>query len=64
MPYNFRIDVSMTANIDAEVAKSIIIAAVEREARKMDREQIILANLCGRGDKDIFTVAEALGTSI
>jgi tryptophan synthase beta chain len=40
------------------------IAAVEREARKMDRDQIILANLCGRGDKDIFTVAEALGTKI
>jgi tryptophan synthase beta chain len=40
------------------------IAAVEREAMKMDRDQIILANLCGRGDKDIFTVAEALGTVI
>jgi tryptophan synthase beta chain len=40
------------------------IAAVEREAKKMDRDQIILANLCGRGDKDIFTVAEALRTSI
>jgi tryptophan synthase beta chain len=40
------------------------IAAVEREAKKMDRDQIILANLCGRGDKDIFTVAEALGTKL
>jgi tryptophan synthase beta chain len=40
------------------------IAAVEREAKEMDRDQIILANLCGRGDKDIFTVAEALGTKI
>jgi tryptophan synthase beta chain len=40
------------------------IAAVEREAVKMDRDQIILANLCGRGDKDIFTVAEALGVRI
>ena len=40
------------------------IAAVAREAVKMDRDQIILANLCGRGDKDIFTVAEALGTMI
>ncbi|WP_397585627.1 tryptophan synthase subunit beta [Sphingorhabdus sp.] len=40
------------------------IAAVEREAKKMDRDQIILANLCGRGDKDIFTVAEVLGTTI
>jgi tryptophan synthase beta chain len=40
------------------------IAAVEREAKKMDADQIILANLCGRGDKDIFTVAEALGVGI
>ena len=30
----------------------------------MDENQIILANLCGRGDKDIFTVAEALGVEI
>jgi hypothetical protein len=34
MPYNFKIDVEMTANIDAEVAKSIIVAAVERETGK------------------------------
>lgn len=34
MPYNFKIDVSMTAKIDAEVAKSIIVAAVERETGK------------------------------
>jgi len=30
----------------------------------MRRDQVILANLCGRGDKDIFTVAEALGVTI
>jgi tryptophan synthase beta chain len=40
------------------------IAAVARVAREMDRDQIICANLCGRGDKDIFTVAEALGVTI
>jgi len=40
------------------------IAAVAKRARDMDRDQIILANLCGRGDKDIFTVAEALGVAI
>jgi hypothetical protein len=34
MPYNFKIDVEMTANIDAEVVKSIIVAAVERETGK------------------------------
>lgn len=40
-----------------------IAAAVDRAA-EMDRDQIIMVNLCGRGDKDIFTVAEALGVDI
>ncbi len=40
------------------------IAAVAKVARDMDRDQIILANLCGRGDKDIFTVAEKLGVEM
>ncbi|WP_171003715.1 tryptophan synthase subunit beta [Sphingopyxis sp. L1A2A] len=40
------------------------IAAVAKVALEMDRDAIIVANLCGRGDKDIFTVAEALGTQI
>lgn len=40
------------------------IAAVAKRARAMDRDQIILANLCGRGDKDIFTVSEALGVAL
>jgi tryptophan synthase beta chain len=30
----------------------------------MDKDQVLLLNMCGRGDKDIFTVAEALGTEI
>ena len=40
------------------------IAAVARHARTMRRDQVILANLCGRGDKDIFTVARHLGVAI
>ncbi|GGB71600.1 tryptophan synthase subunit beta [Blastomonas aquatica] len=40
------------------------IAAVAKIAGQMDRDQIILANLCGRGDKDIFTVAEKLGVEM
>jgi tryptophan synthase beta chain len=40
------------------------IAAVMRVAPTMRKDQIIIANLCGRGDKDIFTVAEALGVEI
>ena len=30
----------------------------------MRPDQIILVNLSGRGDKDIFTVAELLGVTI
>ena len=40
------------------------IAAVATRARTMRDDQVILANLCGRGDKDIFTVAHALGVAI
>jgi tryptophan synthase beta chain len=40
------------------------IAAVAKVAPTMPKDAIILANLCGRGDKDIFTVAEALGARI
>ncbi len=40
------------------------IAAVAKVAPTMDRDAIILANLCGRGDKDIFTVAEKLGVEM
>jgi tryptophan synthase beta chain len=53
-----------TEGIIPALEPSHAIAAVAREAVKMDRDKIILANLCGRGDKDIFTVAEALGTAI
>jgi tryptophan synthase beta chain len=40
------------------------LSAVVRHARTMPQDQIIIANLCGRGDKDIFTVADALGVKI
>ncbi|CAN5263885.1 tryptophan synthase subunit beta [soil metagenome] len=40
------------------------IAAVMKRAPTMPKESIIIANLCGRGDKDIFTVAEALGVKL
>ena len=40
------------------------LAHVVKLAPKMDREQILVMNLCGRGDKDIFTIAESLGVKI
>jgi tryptophan synthase beta chain len=40
------------------------IAAVKKLAPTLSRDTIILANLCGRGDKDIFTVANHLGVTL
>ncbi len=40
------------------------LAHVGRIAPDLPRDHIILMNLCGRGDKDIFTVAEALGVTL
>ena len=40
------------------------LAHVAKIAPKLDKEHIILMNMCGRGDKDIFTVADALGNSL
>ena len=37
------------------------IARALKEARTADRDAIFLINLSGRGDKDIFTIADALG---
>jgi tryptophan synthase beta chain len=53
-----------TEGIIPALEPSHAIAAVTKKAREMDENQIILCNLCGRGDKDIFTVAEALGVTI
>ena len=40
------------------------LAHVARIAPDLPKEHIIVMNMCGRGDKDIFTVAEMLGVGI
>jgi tryptophan synthase beta chain len=40
------------------------IAALESKAQEYNADQIVVVNVSGRGDKDIFTVAEALGAKI
>ncbi|MEM7193708.1 MAG: tryptophan synthase subunit beta [Pseudomonadota bacterium] len=40
------------------------LAYVIEQAPRMRSDQIIVMNLCGRGDKDVFTVADALGVKI
>ena len=53
-----------TEGIIPALEPSHAIAAVAERAREMPCDAIILANLCGRGDKDIFTVADALGVEM
>ena len=53
-----------TEGIIPALEPSHAIAAVAKIAREMPDDAIILANLCGRGDKDIFTVADKLGVEI
>ena len=40
------------------------LAVVMKEAPKLPSDHLLVMNLCGRGDKDIFTVAKALGVEI
>ena len=40
------------------------LAYLKKVAPTMDKDQIIIMNMCGRGDKDIFTVADKLGIEL
>ena len=53
-----------TEGIIPALEPSHAIAAIAKRAPTMPKDAIILANLCGRGDKDIFTVADALGVKL
>jgi tryptophan synthase beta chain len=53
-----------TEGIIPALEPSHALSTVIKVAAEMDEDQIIIANLCGRGDKDIFTVADALGVKM
>ncbi len=40
------------------------LAYVGKIAPKLPRDHLLVMNLCGRGDKDLFTVAKALGMKV
>ncbi len=40
------------------------LAEIVKRAPKMSPDKIIVMNLCGRGDKDVFTVGKALGVEM
>ncbi|MCO5734636.1 tryptophan synthase subunit beta [Rhizobium sp. SSA_523] len=53
-----------TEGIIPALEPSHALAEVIKRAPTMDKDQIILMNLCGRGDKDIFTVGKILGMGL
>src|SRR5918994_2718680 len=53
-----------TEGIIPALESSHAIAYAARYARELSPEQSILVNLSGRGDKDMHTVAEALGVNL
>ncbi len=53
-----------TEGIIPALEPSHAIAAVTKVAPTMPKDSIVLVNLCGRGDKDIFSVADHLGVKL
>ncbi|NKN39166.1 tryptophan synthase subunit beta [Agrobacterium sp. a22-2] len=53
-----------TEGIIPALEPSHALAEVIKRAPKMGKDQIIVMNLCGRGDKDIFTVGKILGMGL
>lgn len=55
---------SLLEGIIPALEPSHALAVVIREAPKLPKDHLLVMNLCGRGDKDIFTVAKALGVEL
>ena len=55
---------SRTEGIIPALEPSHALAYVSKIAGDLPKDHILCMNMCGRGDKDIFTVAEALGVKI
>ena len=55
---------SRTEGIIPALEPAHALAHVIRIAPELPADHLIVMNLCGRGDKDIFTAAEALGVTL
>ncbi|PIE06397.1 MAG: tryptophan synthase subunit beta, partial [Rhodobacterales bacterium] len=53
-----------TEGIIPALEPSHALAHVAKIAPTLPRDHLLVMNLCGRGDKDIFTVARHLGTDM
>ena len=56
--------VAKLEGILAALEPSHALAHVLKIAPKMKKDTLLVVNVCGRGDKDIFTIANALGMKI
>jgi tryptophan synthase beta chain len=57
-------EVTRTEGIIPALESSHALAYAAKLARTMDKNQIMIVNLSGRGDKDINTIAEIEGISL
>ncbi len=53
-----------TEGIIPALEPSHALAEIVKRAPNMSKDKIIVMNLCGRGDKDVFTVGKALGVEM
>ena len=53
-----------TEGIMPALEPSHALAHVCKIAPQMGHDKVIVMNMCGRGDKDVFTVAKALGVEL
>ncbi len=56
--------ISKLEGIIPALEPSHALAHVMKIAPKLPKEHLLVVNVCGRGDKDIFTVAKALGVKL
>lgn len=56
--------VSKLEGIIPALEPSHALAHVQKIAPKLPKDHLLVVNVCGRGDKDIFTVAKALGVKL
>jgi tryptophan synthase beta chain len=54
----------LTEGIIPALEPAHALAHVAKIAPALPREHLLVMNMCGRGDKDIFTVADALGVKL
>ena len=53
-----------TEGIIPALEPSHALAHIRKICPAMNQDELIVMNMCGRGDKDVFTVAEALGVKL